>query len=397
MKVALVHDDLVTKGGAERVVLALHRLYPDAPIFTALYHPETTFPEFADCDVRTSSLQRRSKDPESFRRFLPLFGRAMRRMKIEGFDIVLSSSARFGHHARPSSGCHIVYCHAPARFLYDPMYDRSIAPRAVRPLLPLAFAWMRRADKRAAKRAHLYISNSLRTAERVMQIYGRRTVVVHPPVETSRFAIGPRTGDYYVMVGRLLPHRNMHLAVTAFSRMGRRLVVVGEGPARADLERLAGPSIEFRGALDDAGLARLYGMARGVVVPEEADFGIVAVEANASGRPVVAFGRGGAKETVRDGVTGVLFRAPNVDSVMEAVVRADGITWDPAVLRDNAERFTEREFSRRIAGIVEGQLNSCFECAKRRRGIVSLRRPDDGTPGAAGGQQPPDPPDAGAL
>ncbi|MCA1829910.1 MAG: glycosyltransferase [Actinomycetota bacterium] len=387
MRVALVHDFLVNKGGAERTVLALHRLYPDAPVFTALYHPETTFTEFAEVDVRTSSLQKRSKNPEDFRRFLPFFGRAMRRLDIEGFDIVLSSSTHFAHHVRPKNGCHIVYCHSTPRYLWDDTYDRSIAPRWARPMLPAAFAVLRRADKRAAKRAHLYVSNSLRTAERVMRTYGRRSVIVHPPVRTDRFAIGPRTGDYYLAVGRLLGHRHLHLAVDAFNRMGRKLIVVGDGPARADLERLAGPTIDFKGAVDDATLVRLYGMARGVVVTEEADFGMVAVEANASGRPVVAYARGGAKETVKDGATGVLFRVPSADAVMEAVLKAESITFDPVALRAHAERFGEREFSRRIAQIVEGQSQSCFECARGRRGVVHLPRHRPAEPPASETQQ----------
>lgn len=398
MKIAIAHDYLVNKGGAERTVLALHRMWPDAPIYTSLYHPDTTYEAFAGADVRTSSLQRYSRDPESFRRFLPLFGRALRRMPIEGFDIVVSSSTGFAHQVQPASGCHLVYCHAPPRFLWDERYEHgTVAPLWARPALPLVLAALRRADRRAAARAHLYVSNSLRTADRVLKVYGRRSVIVHPPVEVQRFRIGPRTGDYHMMVGRLLPHRNMHLAVEAFTRMQRRLVVVGDGPARADLERIAGPTIEFRGAVDDATLAQLYGMSRGLVFPGEEDFGIVPLEANASGRPVIAFGRGGARETVREGVTGVLFTRETADAIVEAVERAESITFDPAVLRTHAERFSEAEFARRIGGIVEGQLESCIECARGKRSDNTVRFPrrGDGRRGAT--EQPPEPPDAGAI
>lgn len=366
MKVAITHDYLVNKGGAERVVLALHRLWPDAPVFTALYHPEATFEELARADVRPSGLQRRSRSAESFRRFLPLFGRTFRRMRIEGFDVVVSSSAGFAHHVRPKDGCHVVYCHTPPRFLWDERYDHaSVAPRWARPLLPVVLRAMRRSDRKAAARAHLYVANSKRTAKEIERVYGRRSVVVHPPVEVERYAIAPTTGDYYLMVGRLLAHRNMDRAVEAFTAAGRRLVVVGDGPARATLESKAGPTVEFRGAVDDATLASLYARCRGVVVPGVEDFGIVPLEANASGRPVIALGAGGVLETVKDGVTGVLFGEETAASLAAAVERAEATRFDPVALRAHAETFAERAFAERMARVVTGSVSGCMECARR--------------------------------
>lgn len=368
-RVALVHDYLVNRGGAEKVVLALHRLWPEAPIFTSLYHPASTFEEFRGADVRTSFLQRFSRDASSFRRFLPLFGRAMASLRIEGYDVVLASTAGFGHFVQPREACLIAYCHTPPRFLWDDRYDvAGMTPSWARPLLPATLRLLRRADRRAALRVHTYIANSNFVARRIERIYRRRAFVINPPVETPRFAPAERTSDYYLMVGRLLPHRNMQLAVRAFTAMERRLVVVGDGPVAAELRALAGPTIEFAGAVDDVALADLYGACRAVIVPGEEDFGIVPLEANAAGKPVVALRRGGVLETVADGFNGVLFDDETVDSLTEAVERVERLGFDVEMVRAHAQRFDETAFAARMREIVEGST-MCMECARGRRGV----------------------------
>jgi glycosyltransferase involved in cell wall biosynthesis len=365
VKVALVHDYLVNRGGAEKVALALHRIFPDAPLYTSIYHPEATFAEFREADVRTTALQRLSKDPEDFRRLLPLFARAFRKLALDGFDLVISSSTGFAHHVRPTTGCHIVYCHNPPRFLWDPLYGGAeLAPRWARPAVPSVLAYLRRRDRRAGRHPHSYIANSAGTAARIHEAYGRRSIVVPPPIEVGRFAIGPRTGDYHVMVGRLVAYRAQELAVRAFTAMARRLVVVGDGPARPALEAVAGPTIEFVGAVDDARVAALYASCRGVIVPGVEDFGIVPLEANASGRPVIARAAGGVLETVRDGEHGILFREPTEAGLIAAVERAERTVFDPVVLRAHAETFSEAAFAARIVDIV-GQIGSCLRCAQR--------------------------------
>lgn len=353
-RVAIVHDYLVNKGGAEKVVLAMHRAYPAAPIFTALYHPTTTFGEFVGADVRTSFLQRFSRNPSEFRRFLPLFGRAMESLKIEGFDVVLASSAGFGHFVRPRGARLICYCHTPPRFLWDARYDVSgMTPRWARPVAPAMLALLRRADKRAARRVHTYVANSTGTQRRIAEVYGRRSIVINPPVETDRFTVGAQPGEHHLMVGRLLAHRNMHLAIEAFTRMARPLVVVGDGPIAADLRTIAGPTITFAGAIDDAALTDLYQRARALVITEEADFGIAPLEANAAGRPVVALRKGGVLETIVDGFNGVFFDEETVDALIAAVERADTLRFDAAALRTHAERFSEKVFAAHIRELVE--------------------------------------------
>lgn len=343
-------------------------MFPRAPIFTALYHPDATFEEFASADVRPSRLQRLSRDPTSFRKLLPLFGRAFRRIDLSGFDLVVSSSAGFAHHVRPRSGvCHVVYCHTPPRFLWDERYEhRTLAPAWARPLLPAVLSRLRRSDRRAAARAHVYVANSRVTAARIETVYARRSVVVPPPVEVERFSTGA-PADHFLMVGRLLPHRDMDLAVRAFTSMGRKLVIVGDGPARADLERVAGDTIEFRGVVSDEELAALYASCRALVVPGVEDFGIAPLEANAAGRPVIARAAGGTLETVRDGDTGVLFERDTPAGIVEAVRRLEVIDFDAAELRAHAERYGEPAFARRLHDVIHNAVASCLECRRARR------------------------------
>jgi len=350
-------------------------MFPDAPVFTALSHPDATFESFRDVDVRPTSLQRYSKDPERFRRLLPLFGRAFRRLDLSGFDLIVSSSAGFAHHVRPAPGaCHVVYCHTPPRFLWDERYEhRSVAPRWARPLVPAVLSRLRASDRKAAGRAHAYVANSRVTAARIDAIYGRRSVVVPPPIETDRFSTGP-TADFYLMVGRLMAHRDMDLAVRAFTSMERRLVVVGDGPARAGLEQLAGPTIEFRGAIDDAEVARLYSTCKGVVVPGVEDFGIVPLEANAAGKPVIARAAGGALETVRDGSTGVLFERATPAGIVEAVRRAESLRFRAEQLRAHAETFNEPAFAARLRDVIHRAVDACLDCARARKALPGEQR-----------------------
>lgn len=368
MKIAIVHDYLVNRGGAERVVAVLHRIFPDAPIYTGLYAPDATYPEFADADVRTSRLQKYLRDPSDFRRLAPLMPRAFKKMKIEGFDVVLSSSSGFAHGVRPKGGCHIAYTYTPPRFLWDDRYERDAAvPAVLRPVAGLAVRAMRRSDRRAAARPHFTVAISKVTAERIRAIYGRETTIIHPPVETGTFGIAPNTKDEFLLVSRLLSYKNVDVAIRAFNQMGRRLVIVGDGPARADLQAIAGPTIEFRGVVDDAELVRLYGRSRGTIVAAHEDFGLTPLEANASGRPVVALRAGGAEETVIDGVTGMFFSPANPLALADAVMRATKTNFDPAVLRAHAEGFGVDAFARKLTAFIQQSRRACMTCHRSRR------------------------------
>jgi glycosyltransferase involved in cell wall biosynthesis len=364
-RIALAHDWFVNRGGAERVALTLASMYPDAPMFTALAHPEMSFPEVGALELRTTSLQQRIRDPRRFRRALRRYPAAWAELDATGFEVVVASTAAFAHHLR-TDGCLIAYCHQPPRFLHDPAIAKRLAPWFARPILPAVLAGLRRLDLEAAARVHRYVANSKVTAERIERLYGVRASVVHPPIETHRFAIAPRTQEHWLVVSRLLPHRDVELAIRAFTEMRMPLVVVGDGSDRQRLEAIAGSSVRFLGAIDDETLITLYGEARGVVVPGIEDLGMVALEANASGRPVVARGVGGALETVIDGLTGTLFVEADPSALARAVRRAEELAVDPQVLRSHAERFDRRVFEAKIRDLVAART-ACLACQRSAR------------------------------
>jgi glycosyltransferase involved in cell wall biosynthesis len=351
VRVAIVHDYLTQRGGAERVVLALHRLYPDAPIYTSFYDPATTFPEFTGADIRTSFLQRFPHAGNAFRANLPLFPAAFGRFRFDGYDLVVSSSSGWAHGARTGRAFHVCYCHAPAKWLYrtdDYLGAGGSVPAAARPLLAPVLAALRRWDAAAARRPDLYVANSRHVAEEIKRIYGRDAPIVFPPVSVERFASTALAEEpaepYFLVVARLLPYKRVDLAIRACVRRGAKLVVVGDGPERDALVSLAGGAVTFVPRADDDELARLYAGATALIQCGKEDFGIAPLEANASGRPVVAFGEGGALDTVVDGQTGILFAEQSVDAVFAALGRCVETVWSQESLRAYATRFGEERF-----------------------------------------------------
>lgn len=356
MKVALVHDDLTQRGGAERVVLSLARLFPDAPIYTTVFDAEGTFPEFADREVRTSPLQRLPHRGPTARALLPLYPAALAALRPRGFDAVISSTSRFAHGIQTGATPHLSYCHNPARFLYqgqDYFGEGSPVAGWLRPALSPLLGALRAWDRRAAERPDQYVANSAVVAERIKALYGRDAIVVHPPVEVERIAAGPRRapasvpdGPYYLVVSRLLAYKRVDLAAAACRARGARLVIVGDGPGRATVEAAAGPLCELRGVVSDDDLLALLHGCRAVLHPGEEDFGFMPLEANAAGKPVVTVAAAGALETVVDGTTGVLFRGQHVEALNAALDRLESRTWDPEVLRAHARQFDEAHFHR---------------------------------------------------
>jgi glycosyltransferase involved in cell wall biosynthesis len=359
MKVALVHDHLLQAGGAERVVEVLHGMFPDAPIFTAMADRSILWPGLRDADIRTSWMQHLPGVKQAHRAFFPFFPAAIESFDLREYDLVISSSFAFAKGAvtRPDAH-HVCYCHTPMRFAwsYDSYVEREDFGPIVRQLLPPLVRRVKEWDVRTANRPTTYIANSTVVAHRIRRCYGRPARVVHPPVSLDRYAPGQEDGDYYLIVSRLVPYKRIDLAIAAFNALSRRLVIVGDGPARRSLQRLAGPTIEFTGRIPDADVARHYAACMGLVFPGEEDFGIAPLEANASGRPVVAYRAGGALDTVRDGRSGVFFDEPTVSSLCEAVRRCDALPWDRQTLRRHAGAFTEAVFRRRFMETVDTAL-----------------------------------------
>jgi glycosyltransferase involved in cell wall biosynthesis len=342
--IAIVHDYLNQRGGAERVVLEMASMWPGAPVYTSLYRPESTFPEFRALDVRTSFLDRAPVD-RGFRRLFPLYPAAFRSLGSIGASVVVSSSSGWAHGVRtPSNALHAVYCHTPARWLYgDEHLDHGRATRLIAPMMRPFRTW----DRKAARRADLYLANSEQVRRRIAAEYGIDAVVVHPPVDVDRFTPCPR-GDRLLVVSRLLPYKRVDLVVDAATQAGIGLDVVGTGPALNDLRDRAGPAVRFHGRLTDADVTALMQSCRAFCVPGNEDFGITAIEANAAGKPVVALAKGGALETLEDSVTASFFHEQRPDDVLAAIRRSDTIDTEPAVIASYARRFSQQAFRERM-------------------------------------------------
>jgi glycosyltransferase involved in cell wall biosynthesis len=352
----LAHDYLLVLRGAERVFAQMADMYPGAPLLTLLYDREATEDRFAAHEVITSPLQRLGAAQSDFRRLLPLYPWAVGRLKAPPCELLLTSSSAFMHGlSAPPGAVHVCYCHAPFRYAwYERARALSEAPPLLRPPLRGLLAAVRRWDLAASRRVDRYVANSRLTQERIARFYGRESEIVYPPVDTARFEPG-EPGEHLLVVSELVRHKRLHVALEAARRARAPIRVVGSGP---DHEALAAafPEAEFLGRVGDRELDRLYATARAVLVPSMEEFGITAVEAQAAGRPVIAAAAGGLLETVLDGVTGRLVPLDDVEAFRTAVEELDGLAFDPAVARRNAERFSIEAFRRGLDAQVERAL-----------------------------------------
>lgn len=359
MKVALVHDYFFQGGGAERVMEVLHEMFPDAPIYTTVLRRETLWPRLQRADIRTSWLQGVLDRGVPARALLPLYPQAIESFDLSAFDLVISNSSAFAKSARVRDGaCHLCYCHTPMRFAWsqDAYIRRERFGPLTRTALRPVLAYMRRWDLRTRHRPFAYLGNSSTVVRRIEATYGITAQLMHPPVDVSRCYAAATRDDFYLIVSRLAPYKRIDLAVDAFNRMGKRLVIIGDGPDRETLAQMAGPTVTLLGRLSDAEVSRHYATARGFVLPGEEDFGITPLEANASGCPVIAAAAGGALDTVIDGDTGVLFDEGRVSALIDAVRRSEGIAWDIATLQRHAERFGESAFKARMGDAIQQTL-----------------------------------------
>ncbi len=350
--VVLVHDYLNQRGGAERVVLEMAAMFPNAPLYTSLYRGGSTFPQYASLDVRTSFLDRLPVD-RHFRALFALYPAAFRSLGTIDADLVISSSSGWAHTVRTAPRAfHVVYCYTPARWLYGDCLTHASTQRALKPFA----GRFRRMDVAAARRADLYIAISEHVRDRIRLRYGRDAPVVHPPVDVERFTPRPR-GERLLVVSRLLPYKRVDLVIDAATRAGLGLDVVGSGPALSDLRRRAGPTVRFLGNLPDAEITALFERCRAVCLPGVEDFGIVPVEANAAGKPVVAFAGGGALETIDEGVTGVFFREQTPEALLDALHLCDEISATPERIAENAQRYSATVFRRRLTAVLAEALH----------------------------------------
>jgi glycosyltransferase involved in cell wall biosynthesis len=357
--IAIVHDYLNQCGGAERVALELARTWPGSPVYTSLYRRASTFGEFAEIDVRASVLDRAPVD-RGFRALAPLYPLAFRSFGTLEEAVVISSSSGWAHGVRPRPhALHVVYCHTPARWLYrgEEHLGRAFGPALLAPLT----SPLRRWDCAAAQRASMYVANCEHVRRRILSVYGRDAAVIHPPVDVARFTPRPR-GERLLVVSRLLPYKRVDLIVQAATRAGLGLDVVGTGPCLGDLREIAGSTVTFHGKVDDHALRELFEQCRALCVAATEDFGIAPVEANAAGKPVVAYSEGGVLETQEDGHSAAFFDELTEEALLDAIGRADELDTPPADLAAVAGRFSAAVFRERMRALVTEAIATRTSC-----------------------------------
>jgi glycosyltransferase involved in cell wall biosynthesis len=353
--VAIAHDWLTVPGGSEQVLLELLEMFPQAEIFTSVYDPAPWPARLTDRPVHASFLNRVPSASKRYQLLLPLMNRAFRSFDLSRFDLVLSSSHACAKNVRaPRTALHVCYCHTPMRYAWDESFLSGELPGPARAALRPVLAWLRRQDRAGAAGVDAFVANSRHVAERIARYWGRTATVVHPPVGVERLLALPREpGDRYLVFGRVVPYKRVDLAVSACTELGRRLVVAGSGRALDALRPLAGAGVELRGRVDGDERDRLFRQARALLFPGEEDFGIVPVEAQAAGLPVIAYGLGGARETVVDGRTGVLFDEQSAAGLARAIERFETLQLDEGAMRENARAFDAPRFRREMAEAIE--------------------------------------------
>src|SRR5256714_8013408 len=338
-------------GGAERVAEAMHDSFPGAPIYTTVALPQSLPQRLRHSDICISSLQKLPAIDRKFRHYFMLYPFAVERFDLSQYDLIFSSSSGYAKGVRRRrNAIHVCYCHTPMRWVwrYEDYVARERFGTFARTLLPLMLWPLRRGALRASQQPTYYIANSPLVAERIKKIYGREAHVIPTPIEVNRFHMSNEIEDYYLVLSRLMPYKRIDLAIEACKRMNRRLIVIGDGPDRERLEKMADDRIYFLGRQPDKIVNYYAARCRALLFPGEEDFGMAPLEANASGRPVIAFRGGGAVETIDEGVTGVFFDEPNSFSLAEAIEKFEGLRWDPFTLRRHAEKFDRTVFTFRV-------------------------------------------------
>jgi glycosyltransferase involved in cell wall biosynthesis len=357
MKVALVHDWLTGMRGGEKVLEAIAEIYPQADLFTLVHVRGSVSPAIESLPIRTSFIQQLPAADRLYRHYLPLFPVAVEQFDLREYDLVISSSHCAVKAVIPQARArHVCYCHSPMRYAWDQFgeyFGTGRTGRVGETLYRPVMAWLARWDASTAPRVHRFLANSAFVASRIRRYYGRDATVLYPPVDTEFYHPGGAApGDVFLVVSALVPYKRVDLAIAACRRSGAALRIVGEGPDRERLERQANGTVTFLGRVSDEAVREEYRRARAVILPGTEDFGIVPVEAQACGRPVVAFARGGALESVVDGVTGTFFATPSVDSLADALSRLAAIRVDAARIRENALRFSRTRFVRELQALI---------------------------------------------
>lgn len=368
LRVALVHDWLTGMRGGEKVLEVLCELFPDAPLFTLLHNKGAMSPGIENMDIHTSFVQSLPFREEHYRRYLPLFPRAIESFDFKGYDLIISSSHCVAKGAKPvGNALHICYCFTPMRYVWDQYseyFGKGRAGLATRTLMSAIAPSLRNWDVRSSSRVHFFVADSENVAKRIERFYARAADVIHAPVDTSLFSIQDKQLDYYLMVSALVPYKRVDLAVETFNQVGRRLVIIGSGPEEEHLKARAAENIEFLGWESNDVLAKFYANCQALIFPGIEDFGIVPLEAMASGRPVIAFAEGGALETVvgkGDKPTGVFFHEQSVEGLTNAIKEFESKRFDPQAIRKHAEKFDRKRFKQRLHEYITDKIAFHFK------------------------------------
>ncbi|WP_089093929.1 glycosyltransferase [Nodularia sp. NIES-3585] len=356
MKIALVHDYLTQRGGAERVFELLCKRYPQADVFTSLYNPQKTI-DMGERIVKTTFLQKIPGAAKYFRLMAPLYFPAFRALDLQDYDLIISSSTSFAKAVRKRPDAkHICFCHNVTRFLWDTeTYLREYGDyRYFAPLIEQVFQLMRNVDLKYAQEPDLYIANSSVVAHRIQKIYNKQAIAINYPIDTNNFLFSDRKDEYYLASARMISYKRLDIIIEAFNWLGWQLLISGDGPEQERLKAKALDNITFLGHVSDAQRKELFSKAKSVIVAALEDYGLVPVEANASGTPVIAYGAGGVLDTQIHGKTGVLFKRQTPESIQSALLESGGIIWDYETIRNHAvNNFSEPVFFSKVEQLIE--------------------------------------------
>jgi glycosyltransferase involved in cell wall biosynthesis len=355
MKVALIHEYLTAIGGAEKVLLALLEIFPEADIFTSIYNPKIIrFPK--KNKVYTSFIQNLPLAKSKRQLYLALMPKAFESFDLSSYDLVISDSHSFakGVKTHPQT-LHVCYCHTPTRYLWldtEKHIQESSYHPIIKKIIPKTIERLKLWDLAAAQKPQKIIANSEVVAKRIKKIYQRCAQVIYPPVNVEDFKISKKVGNYYLIVSRFEPYKKIDLAIKAFNQLNKKLIIVGGGTEEKKLKKIAGKNIFFTGVVSENRLKRYYQNAKALIFPQEEDFGITAVEAQSSGRPVVAYNAGGAKETVISGKTGILFPQQTEKSLIEAIKKFGKINFNPQKIKKLSGKFSLKRFQNEIKSTI---------------------------------------------
>lgn len=361
MKVAIVHDWLTNMGGAEKVVIALHELFPDAPIYTSVANLKKLDPLFSKMNIKTTFIQKLPFSKSKYNRYLPLFPVAFESLDLRGYDVIITSSSSIGAKGilRDSTSIHICYCHTPPRYAWD-FYQEylysvgSFQRLFIRPLMH----YLRMYDQLSANRVDFFIANSSNVAERIKKIYQKNSKIIYPPVETAKFSVSHKSEDFYLVVSRLVQYKRIDIAIRACNELNKKLVIIGKGEEMESLKQIAGPNIQFLGYQPDSVVKDYMERCKAFLFPGYEDFGITPVEAQACGKPTIAYGKGGALDYVINMETGILFDEQSVDSMISAIRKLENHCFDPMLISRHVQKYDKMVFGSKLSSFIYESIQS---------------------------------------